>query len=780
MAKAVISPGVFTNEIDQTFLPAAVADIGGAIVGPTVKGPVLTPTIVSSYSDFQNVFGDSFRSGSNYYQYLTSHTAKEYLRHNNTLTVVRILAGNYSHASASISSSVDPTIVGGVNPTVPVAGDTPAKHSASLTIPAGAIGYLGTDASASLTPRGGNEVKFVFTGSNAPTNTSTAIYVLSSSGAGSVANDKAQSALNLAHALGSSSLHGLDITASAAAAVVNITMSRAGAFGVPTGSRAITHINTTTADGTGKYLDSPGSGESISTGNFIDLVGSYGLITTKSFGGGRDFNAGRKKVPFKLHTHGVGTIMNNYNSQSVNAIGTNNLLLTGSSNNLRWEISKLNQKKGTFSLSIRSGDDVENRKQILETFNNVNLDPNSSGYIGKAIGDQIQTIRTDENGKPFLQLSGSYPNKSKYVRVEVFEQTIDYLDENGEVRVPGASASLPTFHSGSNSGSRWGSFGGGSDGTVAAGGIGDYTYESISENNSQGLDPSGDGGDNGYNQYIQALDLLSNQDEYDINLILTPGIIASLHTSVASKVIDVCETRGDCFAIIDPVDFSKNITNATDQAKTRNSNYAAMYWPWVKVADLQVAGTMRWVPPSVVMAGVYGFNDKVGHQWTAPAGLNRGVLSQVAQTERNLTISDRDTLYDSNVNPIATFPGQGVVVWGQKTLQKKPTALDRVNVRRLLIRLKKFIASSSRFLVFEQNTAATRRKFLGIVNPFMEQIQAQSGLSEFRVVMDESNNTPDTIDRNQLVGQIFVQPTRTAEFIVLDFTVQPTGASFPV
>ena len=120
-----------------------------------------------------------------------------------------------------------------------------------------------------------------------------------------------------------------------------------------------------------------------------------------------------------------------------------------------------------------------------------------------------------------------------------------------------------------------------------------------------------------------------------------------------------------------------------------------------------------------------------------------------------------------------------MTVFGQKTLQKKNTALDRINVRRLLIRVKKFIASASRFLVFEQNTASTRRAFLNIVNPFMEQVQSQSGVSAFRVVMDSTNNTPDTIDRNILYGQIFVQPTRTAEFVVLDFTVQPTGATFP-
>ena len=180
-----------------------------------------------------------------------------------------------------------------------------------------------------------------------------------------------------------------------------------------------------------------------------------------------------------------------------------------------------------------------------------------------------------------------------------------------------------------------------------------------------------------------------------------------------------------------------------------------------------------------MIPGVIAFTDRVAHEWFAPAGLTRGGLTNVRLTKKKLTHTDRDTLYEGRVNPIASFPGQGVVVFGQKTLQSKPSALDRINVRRLLIKLKKFIASSSRFLVFEQNDSSTRARFMNIVNPFLESVQANSGLSAFKVVMDDSNNTPDVIDRNQLVGQIFIQPTRTAEFIVLDFTVLPTGAAFP-
>ena len=173
------------------------------------------------------------------------------------------------------------------------------------------------------------------------------------------------------------------------------------------------------------------------------------------------------------------------------------------------------------------------------------------------------------------------------------------------------------------------------------------------------------------------------------------------------------------------------------------------------------------------------FNDQVAAEWFAPAGLNRGGLTDVIEVKSRLTHAERDTLYEGRVNPIATFPGQGATVFGQKTLQARPSALDRINVRRLLIAVKKYIASSTRYLVFEQNTAATRNRFLSIANPYLESIQQRNGLYAFRVVMDETNNTPDVIDRNVLVGEIFLQPTKTAEFIVLDFNILPTGATFP-
>ena len=299
-------------------------------------------------------------------------------------------------------------------------------------------------------------------------------------------------------------------------------------------------------------------------------------------------------------------------------------------------------------------------------------------------------------------------------------------------------------------------------------------YDSIESDNNQGLD-----GSDAVDTYKKAINLMANADEYDINLMLLPGLNLENDSAVIQTAIDVCESRADAFLIADPVNYGSDVSTVTTQADSIDTNYAAVYWPWVQIQDARNNGAYRWVPPSVVLGGVYAFNDKVAHPWFAPAGLNRGGLDTVVQAERKLLLSQRDTLYDSSVNPIATFPGQGVTVFGQKTLQKKSSALDRINVRRLLIRVKKFIASSSRFLVFEQNNDQLRKRFLNIVNPFLEQVQSQSGLSAFKVVMDETNNTPDTIDRNQLIGQIFLQPTRTAEFIILDFTIQPTGAAFP-
>lgn len=283
--------------------------------------------------------------------------------------------------------------------------------------------------------------------------------------------------------------------------------------------------------------------------------------------------------------------------------------------------------------------------------------------------------------------------------------------------------------------------------------------------------------------YRQCIGALGNADEFDINLIVTPGIIYSLHSYVVNLVVEMCENRGDCFYILDLYQDDGNPTSGQiDEvvalASEFDTSYAGTYYPWVKIKDTDINQIVT-VPPSVVMPAVYAANDRVAGEWWAAAGLNRGGIAQAKQVTDRTTHLERDTLYEGRVNPIAAFPGQGIVAWGQKTLQVKSSALDRINVRRLLIEIKKFFASTARYLVFEQNTAQTRNKFLAIVNPYLESVQQRSGLYAFQVVMNESNNTPDLIDRNILYGQIYLKPTKAAEFIILDFNVMPSGASFP-
>jgi len=441
MAEKIISPGVFTNEIDQTFLPSAVADIGAAIIGPTLKGPAGIPTIVTSYSDFQAKFGDVVKAGvgagGTTNQFLTSHAAEEYLRNSDTLTVVRIMDGTFGPASAEISKSDNTTA-----------------------------------------------------------------FTLKTLADGTIANNAA-------------------------------TMT--------------------------------------STGNAISS--SY-------------------QITGSLH------------------FGTNQILLSGSKHNIRYEVSNVNYKKGSFSVSIRAGNDNVKRKQILESYTNVNLDPNSPNYIAKAIGDQRFGVKTDGTTK-YLQLTGSYRTKSRFVTVDSVATTPDYLDENGNVNYSNSASLLPNAGSGSSGGG----FIGGTDGFSGFDALGNNNgttgvastvnfYENINVTDTQGFSPTDLTTADGGAAYSEALDLLANQDEFDINLLMLPGLVHSLHPAVLNKAIDTCENRGDCFAIIDPVAYGKNPSDAVTQAEAKDSNFSAMYYPWVKVQDSQIAGTQRWVPPSVVLGGM--------------------------------------------------------------------------------------------------------------------------------------------------------------------------------
>jgi hypothetical protein len=512
----------------------------------------------------------------------------------------------------------------------------------------------------------------------------------------------------------------------------------------------------------------------------------------------------------------------------------------------------------TFTVTIRGFADTDRRKSILETYNNVNLDPASPNYIAKLIGDRNVTI--DATGKQTE--TGDYANRSKLVRVVVSPEgsfpiiaapfghkayTNPIFVDGDETLVP---AVIYSTGSAENTASNTTRFAGidletatvrinnnqylkplplnaetgantdfSFDGNITAivGGVivSNYNFNyqlSTSDSTAviaqrqfivgfqggfDGVSPTqkvtntndvdwptiqqgfncGTSLTSGSVAYVRAINSVSNPDDFDINLIVAPGIIRNAHPFVFDYIVEMVESREDAFFIGELSDFDATIDSVVDEASNVDSNYVGTYYPWVKTIDRNT-NKLTTVPPSVLMPGIYAANDAVAAEWFAPAGLNRGGIVGAVSVLNRLTHSERDTLYEGKVNPIASFPGEGIVAFGQKTLQDKASALDRINVRRLLIKVKKYIASTSRYLVFEQNTATTRSRFLNTVNPYLEAIQQRQGLFAFRVVMDETNNTPDVIDRNILAGQIFLQPTKTAEFIVLDFNILPTGASF--
>jgi phage tail sheath protein FI len=480
------------------------------------------------------------------------------------------------------------------------------------------------------------------------------------------------------------------------------------------------------------------NGVTLATGS----ASSFSTLIT--LGGGT--NVSTQATSFTLETLSWGDQMNNSGSE------TNGALASGSAYNVRWEVTNVNTGSGTFTLVVRRGDDNTSQKNILETWANMSLDPQQPNYISRVIGDLKPVYNATEN---YVQYNGTYANVSRYIRVSsVVTPNADSLDNNGNFKTSLYASTLPLVGSGS--------FGGGVADTDRA----KLMNEAITISNIQGFSP---------NDYTEAFQMLSNTDEYRFNVLLAPGL--GLDTSAADDMISTAEGRGDAIAIVDNGKYGTAINQATQNAAGQSSNYAATYYPWIQLYSSNL-GKSVWCPPSTVIGGVLAFNDQVGAEWFAPAGLNRGGIPSVVRAERRLQQTDRDTLYTANVNPLATFPGTGVCVWGQKTLQRKPTALDRVNVRRLLIALKDYIGNVSRTLVFEQNTTVTRNRFLSQVNPYLSSVVQRQGLYAYKVVMDDTNNTPDVVDRNQLVGQIYIQPTKTAEYIILNFNILPTGATF--
>ena len=715
MAETIISPGVFTRENDISFIQPAPVTAGAAIIGPAVKGPVEIPTLVTSYNDYVRKFGTTFASGSTSYEFLTSIAVKNYFQQGgNSVLVSRVVSGSFT-APTSTTISNTTTATGTVLATASAAGFVLADDTQQYIIQA----------------PDGTEYNFTAIVGDVPDNVPSANqYYFSPGSAAADTVDNLGAAINSA---------GIPVVCDLTAAATTLKLD-------------------------GRVLGTAANGYFLRVGDAAGNDPSATAVITLT--GGAETTS-LTTNSFKLETLGKGAIYNNATNASTIPQNSDSSLVNGSTDNVRWEISNRNVETGTFTLSIRQGDDSLKNKVVLETFNNLSLDPNSANYIENVIGNQSQVLNTDGDGSKYISTAGEYVNKSNYVRVsEVSAQTLDYLANDGitvnnDAQGVSYSNSLPVAQSGSFFGAT---------GTLFASDRTANFFGDISGTDSQGLT----GG-----CYTDVISVLENSDDYIFNIISAPGLAHKLpgHTTLVDSIISLAETRGDCIAVVDLVEYGvTGETAVTTQASNLNSSYAAAYWPWLQTQS--ATGKNEWIPASVVIPGVYAFTDNSSAPWFAPAGLVRGGITGVIQAQKRLTRNQRDTLYSKKVNPIASFPGQGISVFGQKTLQTKASSLDRVNVRRLLIELKKFIGDQARNLVFEQNTITTRNRFLARVNPFLESVVQRQGLYAYRVVMDDTNNTADVVDRNQLIGQIFIQPAKTAEFIVLDFTIEPTGATF--
>ena len=800
MAERIVSPGVFTREKDLSFLPQGIGEIGAALVGSTVKGPAFVPTQVDSFQKFQQVFGGLTEDS-----YLP-YTAQAYLEDAGTATIVRVLGQDgYTLENPivlTVSSSDGTKVAAIIHPTTQITSDVDVFNFSSISDHFGS-----TEVSASqFTLQVSGSSTGVATNVSASLNPTSDDYYTKSFGFSPKGDGKGYVLANFKTFQSASFANDGEIP------VVTIDVAKDIDY-----SKAYTEANT-------PWITSQKVG-----GNASNLIKfhtlSHGTSTNYEFKVGIQDIKPAGSVPGS--EYGSFTVVVRRVDQD-KIVGSPYVNVTDSDirPNIVEQFQGVNLNPDSPNFIARV---IGDKYITVDSDGKLSTNgdyPNNSENIRVEVSAAVRDGAIDESLVPFgfaaLQNpfgSGvSLPNPT-YIGTQLINQSynpkkflgfdFDFAstdNRNFLLPTPDSSTAIvgTAFYLGDysqnvnanfpSSASPYSStinlndletsinsrkfvvpFQGGFDGykpnrIVSMG-------SDITAGNTQGYDCSSNTA-TGTVGFRKAINSVSNPDEFDINMLVLPGIIHRLHSSVSVFAKDMCEDRQDAFFIMDASAWSDSISTAVNAVQAFDSNYVASYYPWVKILNTDKNKPV-WVPPSVVLPGVIAFNDQVAAEWFAPAGLNRGGLTSVIEAKTRLTRVERDALYEGRLNPIATFPGQGVTVFGQKTLQAKPSALDRINVRRLLIAVKKFIASSTRYLVFENNTAATRNRFLSIVNPYLESIQQRQGLYAFKVVMDETNNTPDVIDRNIMVGEIFLQPAKTAEFIVLDFNVLPTGAAFP-
>ena len=750
MTETILSAGVYTQENDQSYYSQGTATTGLAVVGPTQKGQAFVPTDVTSYSQFTAKFGSD--SSANY----TAQTVYNYLQSGTTAKVTRVLGnGGYQYNStkklAAITSGS--TILAVLYPTQ---NTSPAVGFSTTSSLVGTYSSFGANLFADGTS---GTFSASFSASLNPTSP-----VFISKVLGTEANYQTGSVFPYL-------LFNNAITGSGA---LNVTSSISSS------------ITFTVAN----------------------------CIFTSSYAGGYDHAA----TPWVLGDNNARLFKFHHTSDG---FATNTDVKVGIANITPGANAN---SYATFDVIVRVWNDTDKNPSIVEQFTAATLDPNSANFLPKLIGDK-RSYFSNTTGRVVEE--GFYANNSNYIRVEVtdgvtngvvhpnvlpnghealFETVAGFTGYTLPAAVMLSSTASSYIYSGFDYSNQ--------DNTVNY--LNPIPSTAVAGNNVTFTKPAGDnkfmlpfqGGSDGMNittikkigkdiaadgtnvfgfdlststsagtlSYAKALSVLSNKDLYSFDLLALPGVIEQYHAPVTALAQSTVESRTDAVYIRDLTGQSATVTTAVSTAAPLDSSYSAVYFPWVKVRDLNSSKDI-FVPASVVATAAYAYSDKVSAEWFAPAGLSRGVVG-ASDTVIRLSKADRDALYAGRVNPIAKFPNTGVVIWGQKTLQVKDTALNRINVRRLLINLRTYISGVANNYVFENNTTATRNKLVNAITPYMENVQTRQGLYAFRVQIDDTLNTNDVIDRNQLVGKIYISPAKSIEFILLEFNITATGATF--
>lgn len=746
MAERFVSPGVYTQERDFSYYVSSVGTPALGLIGETPKGPAFTPTLVRSMGEFRRIFGDYDTD------MFVPYAANGWFKHADQAIVVRVLG------QEDVWNEGQDRVI--YLTATPDSGGTGQEYIFAALIMSGDPGAVNIESGVDMT---------------------TSAFALSAETAAftgdvSVASVKA---VNYIGTLFSATTGSLETQLMK---VLEISSSQELADGGWTYSA---HVQTITSN------DHPFAINGYSAARTPVIISDIASA-------GSDGNA-----LFTIHTRSAGNAANRELKIAIENVDTDN---------------------DTFDIVVREWDDQDNRQVVLERFNRLTMTKSATTYVARQIGDSldgesgefepvsefiyVSVEDGDHTGRvpagfrgvnapgddadlfrmPNWPMKQSYDptvaTSRQYLGIDWSSLDKDHvmyndwaqwnLDETDDAIV------LSGFHMDSGASASSGLI-------VGTSGLTEYSKaqrkflvpvlggrDGWTRNATRNLLVDAPTTEQA-NAFKDAIDDLSNPEEYDMNVLAIPGV--AITNTIGTYAIDMVEQRADTLYIGDMPDGNSTAAAAVNALSSLDTNYAATYWPYVQIFDTDNQANV-WLPPTPQALEAIAYTDQIAYPWWAAAGLNRGLLTDVIKAEYRLTQDDRDELYEGKINPIATFPGQGIAIWGQKTLQTRTTALDRINVRRMLLYVRKVIAGAAKFVLFEPNDEATRDRLQAIIQPVLDLVRIKRGLEDFRIVIDESVNTPDVIDRGQIVAQIFIKPTKAAETIVLYFNITAQGVEF--